>query len=458
MEELQRIRHYFGEEIWKIDSQSLPPFKRLLLVLGQVGSRVTRDFFADRCMLRASALTYASLLSFVPLLALMFSVLKGFGVQNKLEPLLLEHIAVGSEQVVTKVIEYINNTNVGRLGTFGLVFLIVTVLTLLTNIEDSFNSIWYVRETRSLMRRFSDYFSVVTFAPVFLLAAISMTATLEAQGFVQKLLEMEYVGDLIYFLFKTLPYVAMWVAFAFLYLFMPNTKVRITAALVGGIFGGTMWQFSQWAYVNFQVGVGKYNAIYGTMAALPIFMVWIYVSWVIVLLGLEMTYAVQNLGSLRRDVRGGTINFSSREMVALTLTLVICERFQQGDPPLTQEQISEQLEIPPRLAREILADLVRLQVLSAVVVDGEEEPAYQPARALDTMEVHEVLQALERDGVDFTRLKETPERLAVLNVAETLHRAGGEALSGRTMKDLVSDLQGEVQKERRENAPSSHST
>ncbi len=156
----------------------------------------------------------------------MFSVLKGFGVQNTLEPLILERIAVGSEEIVDNIITYINNTNVGSLGTVGLLALLVTVLALLSNIEESFNHIWGVKETRSLMRRFADYFSVVTFGPIFVLAAISMTATLQTQGFLQHLMRLAFVGELIFLLFKVLPYLAMWAAFTFLYVFMPNIKVR----------------------------------------------------------------------------------------------------------------------------------------------------------------------------------------------------------------------------------------
>ncbi len=157
-----------------------------------------------------------------------------------------------------------------------------------------------------------------------------MTTTLESQVFVQKLLVLAFVGKILFLLFKILPFVAMWSAFTFLYIFMPNTRVQFRAALLGGIFGGTLWQVAQWGYVTFQVGVARYNAIYGTMAAVPIFMVWIYFSWVIVLLGLEVTYANQNLRTVRREIRSGDVNFISREQVALTIMLVIGEAFNRG--------------------------------------------------------------------------------------------------------------------------------
>jgi membrane protein len=340
---LKRIWVFLSRGIWEIDAHELTRWRLFLLRQAQIASLVARDFFADHCLLRASALTYSTLLSIVPLLALMFALLKGLGVHNVLEPLILERLAIGSEQIITAIIRYINNTNVGQLGAVGMVMLIIAVLTLLSNIEESFNYVWGVKETRTLLRRFADYFSVVTIGPIFLIAAISMTTTIESQAFVQALLEMAFVGEVIFLIFKVLPFVVMWAAFTGLYVFMPNTRVSFRAAMVGGVLGGTLWQLAQWVYVNFQVGVSRYNAIYGTLAALPIFMVWIYVSWLIVLLGLEVTYACQNLRTLRREIRGRDVNFASRELVALTVLLVTAETFYRGEKPWGLERLSAAL-------------------------------------------------------------------------------------------------------------------
>jgi membrane protein len=423
--------------IWEVDPRVLSKGRLFLLRQAQTFSLATRDFFADHCLMRASALTYTTVLSIVPLLALMFSLLKGLGVQNKLEPMILDRIAVGSEKIVTEIIGYINNTNVGRLGTVGLVVLIVTVVTLLSNIEGSFNFIWGVEETRPLFRRFADYLSVVLIGPVFILVAISMTTTLESQAFVQKLLVLAFVGKLLFLLFKVLPFVAMWAAFTFLYIFMPNTRVQFRAALLGGIFGGTLWQVAQWGYVTFQVGVARYNAIYGTMAAVPIFMVWIYFSWVIVLLGLEVTYANQNLRTVRREIRSGDVNFISREQVALTIMLVIGEAFDRGEKPPEQEEIAEILELPPRLAQSVLASLVRVGLVSKVQHNAAEEFAYQPARALENIEVFGIIQDLREEGESYTKLRETPEREIIREMEATIEEARREALKRLTLADMV---------------------
>ncbi|HKK01332.1 MAG TPA: YihY/virulence factor BrkB family protein, partial [Desulfuromonadales bacterium] len=353
-EQWGRMMRFWTSDLWEIDPKTLSRVRLFWLKQAQIVAVVARDFFEDGCLIRASALTYVTLLSIVPLLALMFAMLKGLGGQNALEPVILEHLAVGSEQIISEIVHYINNTNVGRLGTVGLVFLVIAVLALLSNIEKSFNHIWGVNETRPLFRRFADYFSVVVIGPIFILVAISMTTTLQSQEVVRHLLETVYVGHFLFLLFQVAPFVFMWIAFAGLYIFMPNIKVSPRAALVGGIFGGTIWQLCQWGYVHFQFGVARYNAIYGTMAALPILMVWLYLSWLIVLMGVEVTYASQNLRTIQREIQGDQMNFASRELIALTMLATVSETFYRGERPWGWEGISVELELPPRLTKLVL--------------------------------------------------------------------------------------------------------
>jgi membrane protein len=427
-------------DLWSIDAYRLSWFQSLLLRQTRVVTAVVQGFLADSCMLRASALTYTTLLSVVPLLALMFALLKGFGVQNTLQPLILKHLALGAEEIVSQIVSYIDNTNVTRLGIVGMAALMLAVLTLLSNIENSFNHIWGVTETRSLLRRFADYFSVVTIGPVFVLAAISMTSSLASNQLVTHLQDNTYFGPMILLLFKAIPFVGMWITFTVLYIFMPNTRVSYSAALVGGIFGGTVWQLAQWGYVHFQVGVGRYNAIYGTMAALPIFMVWLYVSWLIVLLGVEMTYVWQNLRLIPSDIRGSDVNFASRELVSLTAMLAVSEPFYRGGTHLDSAQVAARLDLPPRLAFDILQQLVRLGFLSEVKDGLQDGYAYQPGRALEVLTVYDLLQGLKQDGINYTKLRRTPEREVVREIESTIEAAGRSALAEMTLQDLVKEM------------------
>lgn len=422
--------------LWEQNPNELTRMQRMLLRQVQTVVLVCRDFGINQSLLRASALTYYSMLSIVPLLALTFALLKAFGVQNLLEPLIMEKLNVGDGQAVQAILGYINNTQVGKMGAVGLVLLLVAVISLLTNIEKSFNHVWGVREIRPLMRRFSDYLSVILVGPVLIISAISMTSSLASNSLVQKLIEMQLVGSLILLLFKVAPFIFMWLAFTVLYVFMSNIKVEWRAAFVGGVVGGTLWQLAQWAYVNFQVGVAKYNAIYGTMAALPIFMVWLYVSWLIVLFGLGVTYAKQNLRTSGRDLRGSEVSRNSYEQVALVLLVTLADRFSRGETALNQQQLAKWLFIPARLCRSILQQLVELGYVSELC-SRLNRRSYQLGRAAENLPLAEILKSMRDKGEEVLHLAPHPQTLVALRTCETLEGLVEKGLDGMTLRDLV---------------------
>jgi membrane protein len=322
------------------------------------------------------------------------------------------------------------------MGAFGLLFLLVAVISLLTNVEKSFNHIWGVKEVRPLLRRFADYLSVILVGPVLIISAISMTSSLASNALVQKLIEMQLVGSVILLLFQVTPFVFMWLAFTVLYVFMSNIRVEWRAAFVGGVVGGTLWQFAQWAYVNFQVGVAKYNAIYGTMAALPIFMVWLYLSWVIVLFGLEVTYAKQNLRTSGRDLRGAEVSRNSYEQVAMALLVTLAGRFSRGESALSQEQLARQLFIPARLCRSILRLLVAVGFVSELC-SRLGRRSYQLGRSAENLTLAEILRQLRDHGEEVLHLNPQPQTLVALEACQEMDDLLKAGLQGRTLKDLV---------------------
>lgn len=340
--------------------------------------------------LRASALTYTTVLSLVPVLAIAFAILKGLGAQNTLEPL-LHKLAGDSQETISRIVAYVNNTNFKSIGAIGVLALVVTVVSLLENIEMAFNTIWGVRETRSLQRRFSDYLSVVVVGPILILVATSMTTSLQNQWIVKWLLQNEYFGEAVLFAFRLSPYVSVWIALVFLYIYIPNTKVRFRSALLGGILAGTAWQVAQWAYFHFQVGVANYNAIYGTLAALPVFLVWVYTSWLIVLLGVEIVCAHQ----LRRHVGvcsgSGTWSQAAREERALALMLQVCRHFREGGTPPVAAQLATELGLRQDLVEEGVDTLAGLGYL---VQTSGNEAGWLPAGEPAGMEVGRLLAAL----------------------------------------------------------------
>ena len=365
-----------------------------LLRWGQVVSLLLRDFWSDHCLLHASALSFSTILAIVPFFALTFALLKGLGVSSRVEPLILQQVTAGSQETVGRILSFISNTNMSSLGAVGLIALIITVLSLLGSVEESFNIIWGVREDRTFSRKLSDYLSVLTVVPILILVDIGITTFLENQNIVQWFMTREYLGEALPGILQLVSYVSVWLAFTALYLFVPNTRVRFVSASVGGVLAGTFWQIAQWGYIHFQVGVGRYNAIYGTFSLFPLFMVWLLTSWLIVLLGVEVVYAHQNRRTLRLECHGKELSSAARLELALTL-LVECTLFFRRGSPLSAEQISRDLTLPLRQVTQTLEDLERFGFL--VRLAGR-TPRWHPAREPATLPVSYVLQRLGSAG------------------------------------------------------------
>ncbi|HEX9022598.1 MAG TPA: YhjD/YihY/BrkB family envelope integrity protein [Geobacteraceae bacterium] len=429
-----RLSTFFTTTIWHLEPESYAGVRRLALKYLQVLALVFRDFNDDHCLLRATALSFNTILSIVPFFALTFAVLKGFGVHNKVEPLILQEVAAGSQETVDRIVSYINNTNMTSMGAIGLVTLIITVITLLGNIEEAFNVIWGVRETRSIYRKFSDYMSVVITGPILLFAAVSITTSLQSQALVKWLVETTYFGDLLLFLLRLTPYFIIWLALVFLYIFIPNTRVRFGSALIGGVLAGTIWQLAQWGYIHFQVGVAKYNAIYGTLALLPIFMVWIYTSWLIVLFGVEVVYAHQNVRTFRREIRNSSFSHGQKEFLCLAILQDIVAAFHFGKELWTPEQLAEEMDIPLRVVREMLFFLVESGFITATTGDP---PHYVPAHEPENIAVKDVLDALRNHGDKCMITRMTDEEKRLGEILARLELCTASALDGMTLKDLV---------------------
>jgi len=442
----KKIREHVKYLLWEQNPADLSWWQRVSLRQVQTAALVIRDFGINQCLLRASALTYYTMLSLVPLLALVFSLLKAFGVQNLLQPLILEKLNVGDGQAADFILGYINNTQVAQLGAVGLVFLLIAVVSLLTNVEKSFNYIWGVTETRPLLRRFADYLSVILAGPVLIIGAISMTSTLASNSLVQKFIEMKMVGTLILLSFKVAPFIFMWLAFTGLYIFMSNIKVEWRAAFIGGVVGGSLWQIAQLGYVHFQVGVGRYNAIYGTMAALPIFMVWLYLSWVIVLFGLGVCYAKQNLRASGRDLRGSEVSRNSFDQVALALLVTLADRFTKGEPPLSNEQLARFLFVPPRLCRNIMTLLTKIGFVSELCTRAG-RCQYQLGRSAESLSLAEILKTMDEFGEEALYLHPHPQTLVAFDTCSRVDHLIATEFGEVTLKDLVERSQAQMKEE-----------
>jgi membrane protein len=336
------------------DRAAAPPTARrpdVVLRLLRFLVAVARRFYGDQCFVRASALAYTSLLSIVPLLAVMFAVLKGLGVQRRLEPLLLSRLSL-DPATTQSIIGYIDQTNVRALGALGAAALLLTVVGVLGSIEAGFNHIWRVRQGRALWRKVTDYLGVVLLTPFLLLVAVAITSSLQVQRVLEWVTATDYVGGALLQSLRLVPIVFNAVALAVLYAVLPNRRQSAAAVLLGAAVAGAAWQLVQWTYVTLQIGVAQYNAIYGALSQLPVTLVWLYVSWIVVLAGAELA-AVYEFGVRAADGGQGI----DRAAVALHILVRAAQAFQAGAGPLDPRILARQLGVDAEVVSSVVATL-----------------------------------------------------------------------------------------------------
>lgn len=411
---LSKAVQYLKTDIWRIRRESLPRSQSLLIRNLRVIMLTLRGLTEDRWQLRASALTYYSILSVVPALAMVFGIAKGFGFETALESQLLSKLE-GHEEVVSRIVQFaqglLENVRGGLMAGIGLAVLFWVIIMLLSHIENAFNDIWGVKKARTALRKVTDYLAMMLIGPVLFLLA-STTTVLVTSGLrfaVEKISLLTVVSPPIFFLLNLTPYAALWILFTFLYVFMPNTKVRFVSAALGGVIAGTLYQVFQWGYINFQFGVSRYNAVYGSFAALPLFFVWLQISWLIVLLGAEISFAHQNVDTyeFEQDCRGAS--HVLKRLVALRIVHMLVKHFQDGEEELTAEGIAHYLEMPIVLVNTILFDLVASRLVAEVRWSDDQSAAYQPARDPNTITIKSVIDALEKNGTSDLPIRRSDE-------------------------------------------------
>ena len=349
------------------------------------------DMQQGEITLRATGLVYSTLLSLVPLLALSFSVLKGFGVHNQMEPLLLELLSpLGNkaEELTKQVLGFVDNVQVGVLGVAGLATLLYTVVTLMQKIEESFNYVWYVKQSRSFLAQFRDYLSVVLIGPILIFSGIGLWGTIIKMEFVQTITTVEPFGWLLTTVVQLSPAMLIILAFAFLYLFIPNTRVKPQAALVGALFAGLVWQIAGWAFAAFVVSSGQQTAIYSIFASLFLFMLWMYVGWIIVLTGARLAYYMQYPDAVHLPQQPRESSVQTRELLAAAVLQEIGRRFRHKQSPPTLSELRQTIAVPRFLINAAVEDLIAYGILSRD--DSPETPHYLLRVPLDQLTVAEI--------------------------------------------------------------------
>jgi membrane protein len=432
-------RHFFKEALWRLEEQELPFFNALYIKALKVIILSAQGFSRDLCPLRAAALTLYTILSIVPVIAMLFGIAKGFGFETILEQQLLEH-APHQDAMVLQLISFAHNlldsTKGEVVGGMGIIVLFWTIINVIGNIEESFNFIWKISQGRSISRKFSDYLSLMLLAPILLIASSSMTVFLTTKiAWLITVLELPRFGTWVVLNILSLsPVVLMSTLFSVTFIFMPNHKINLKAGVMAGIITGILYHLSQWLYLSLQIGVSSYNAIYGSFAALPLLVVWLQSCWMIVLLGCEVAFFLQNYAIYRNNNRFADLSFSLKKVLALQVVHLIVKHFVDLQKPLTATEISTHLLIPMAIVQQVLSHLIASHILVEFKGQDDNDEAYQPAVDINILSIAYVVTALEEAGQH--QLPEINQEHLFLNVVNEFKALAKASEQNRLLKDI----------------------
>ena len=446
---IRGILEFVTVDIWRIRLEDFPFFKSFLIRQLRVISLAVSRFNKDQCFLRASALTFYTLLSIVPVVAILFGIAKGFGFEKILERELLEQFQ-GHPEVVEKVIVFaqslLQTAKGGLIAGIGLVILFWSVIKVLSHIEASLNEIWEVKQHRSWGRKFSDYTALMLISP--LLIFLSSSATVFIASYVNDISThvalFGLISPMILSSLKLVPYFLIWILFTVIYVFMPNIKVNLKSGAIAGLIACVIYQIAQIVYISFQIGASKYNAIYGSFAALPLFLMWVQISWWIVLFGAELSFAGQNVDTYQYHPDFLKISPFLRKLLALQAAHLLVQRFDRGEKPLTDFEISEELEIPVRTIRRLLFDLVHSGLFVEARMKDDEKFGYQPAMDIGKLTIHSVMEALEHTGVDAVPVKRDEEFEMLSDSLKEFNRTLEKSPANRLLKEIRNSRHAEI--------------
>ena len=404
---------------------------RMVLVL-------MRDLAYGQLTLRATGLVFTTLLSLVPLLALSFSVLKAFGVYNQIDPILLKFLAPLGEKsadVSKWIIKFIENLNFKVLGSIGLAMLVYTVVSLMQKIEESVNFIWHIPELRSFARRFSGYLSVLLIGPVLVFSIIGVTSTVIATPQAKQLLAVAPLGGVVYAIGQVVPIFFVIGAFVFAYFFAPNTRVRLNAALTGGIVAGLLWHAAAWAFTEFARSSTQYAAIYSSFAIFLLFLIWLYLNWLILLLGASIAFYTQYPEYLVLEQGEPRLSNRMRERVALVLMYLIGKSYQEGGPNWTFSSLTQRLGVPTYALQRVL---LALQENGLLAQTGDDPPAYLPGRDIGAVTLKDLLSAVRTAGEEqYLGPQSVPAPAEIESVLLRINQAFEDGIRDLTVKDLL---------------------
>jgi len=420
----------------KPDPRRTSRLPSLLLKLPHLFSLAAADFFRNRCILWAAALTYTTVFALVPMLAVTFSLFHAFGalkgLEGKLRPFILQVLVPGAqEKLIGTINALIERLNAGAIGAVGTVLVFLAAVFLLAQLEVILNEIWGLKQHRPFFYRLAVYWTAITFGPPLMALSIGIPATLRSYRAV------EWLGHYISVdLFRILPYVFVWSIFTGIYLFMPNTRVRFSAAALGAVVGGTLWQIAGVGFTLYTSTVLVYSALYGSLGVIPLFFLWLFISWSIFLFGAELSFVVQNYNLLRSGLKVYGPSYKEREYLSLRIVLTIAKNFLQGKSPLGLNDLTRQLRLPFHLTGELVESLARENIV--IKLHQGSQDVYLPARNVDAITMSDIIQAVQGNQKLAT---ESPEDRVILEAVVTGERMFAACAGNKSVKSILDELE-----------------
>lgn len=401
------LKDFFTRRIWEINVENLPRLKAFAIRSIRILIISVYSFIEHKSSTHASVLTYYSILNIVPLVAVVFAIAKGFGLDRFVENQ-IRQIAENSnwqadvtEQILEFSRNFLEHIKGGVIAGVGVLIILWTVITILGKIEESLNRIWEVKKERTILRKFTDYMAILILAPVLfaISSSLMVLVTGKVEFIIQRIELLGFFSKFITFILKILSYVSQWILLTVVYVIMPNRKVPIRSAILGSIVAGTLIQIVQWIYITFQIGVAKYGAVYGSLAALPLLFGWLQISWMILLFGVEITHANEHCETYGLSPASASMSIFSEKIIMLTIFKLIVKQFSSGKKPLSAIELSRTLKIPLSIIQKLLGKMKEAHIVAEVAEEEDTSSGYQPARSVETLTIMDIMRTYEDEGM-----------------------------------------------------------
>lgn len=438
---IEQIKTFIKTDVWNIRTKELNRWRALGVNAIRVLIASIQDFTKDDCVIRASALTYYTLLTIVPVLAMAFGIAQGFGFEKNLEQQIMASFK-GQEEIITQIFTFVSamleRTRGGLMAGIGVVLLLYYVFRIMWNIERTMNVIWKVAKTRPAVRKLTDYMTLMILGPLMVILSGSLNVYLKTT--VERITNDYEVFDSFSPLLSTpvrlLPYVMIWLVLTLVYVVMPNKKVKFLPALIAGILAGTAYQLTQWGYITFQVGVSNMNAIYGSFAALPLFLIWLQLSWTIILFGAEIAHSIQTMDTHEQYKDAQKLSPHYKQLLTLYVLHTIIQQFKNEVAPLSADEIAEKLDLPIQTVNESIKKLSAAKIIASTQEDKYEPLKYLPARDTEKLTIAHILDLLDKNGVNALNMDKSSILGQLEDALVGLAEVGEKSTHNVTLKHL----------------------